>query len=118
MQFLGLFVRQTFSMHIKKNYQKEEILRNLPGIIQETTVLLTSENRKNLFHFVIHCYNLCYIYKSKNYFFRSRNLTVKMLQLCESLCGFKVAQQRQIIHDGLLQVPLGKHIIFITIVIL
>ncbi|XP_015121867.1 39S ribosomal protein L37, mitochondrial isoform X2 [Diachasma alloeum] len=39
---------------------------------------------------------------------KSRNLTIKMLQLCETLCGFNVAQQRQIIHNGLVQVPLVK----------
>ncbi|XP_063981891.1 large ribosomal subunit protein mL37 [Diachasmimorpha longicaudata] len=39
---------------------------------------------------------------------KSRNLIEKMLQLCESLCGFNVAQQRQIVHNGLVQVPLAK----------
>ncbi|XP_011310848.1 39S ribosomal protein L37, mitochondrial, partial [Fopius arisanus] len=39
---------------------------------------------------------------------KSRNLTEKMLQLCESLCGLDMMQQRQIIHDELVQVPFVK----------
>ncbi|KAK0177758.1 hypothetical protein PV328_001773 [Microctonus aethiopoides] len=39
---------------------------------------------------------------------KSYHLAQKMIQVCESLCGLELAQERQIIHNGLVQLSLEK----------